>query len=174
MKGEASRDRKRSGDLFVRTGDLFEPALDGRELSVLAQDEENGVIAGEGTENLGPFLPIEGLCHGLGAAGKGFDDEQVAGAFGADEKSREEALERWRAVPAFGGRGVVVAALRIRDLDEAEFADVARESGLGHIEAAPAEQFTEVFLAGDAIGLNEFTNGCMPCRFGHERALGTA
>jgi hypothetical protein len=31
-----------------------------------------------------------------------------------------------------------------------------------------------VFLAGDAIGLNEFTNGGMACRFGHERALGTA
>jgi hypothetical protein len=147
-----------AGDLFCLTSEFLDSLLDGGQLLVLAQDDEDGVIAGEGPEDFGPFFPVEGLGDGLSATGEGADDEQIAGALGADEERGQQSFEGRCAVPGLGRQGVVVTALGIRHLDEAELADVARESGLSDIETAYTELFAKVFLARDAVSLHDLAN----------------
>src|SRR5690606_31143148 len=87
-------------------GQLFDALLDQGELRGVAQDEEDGVVAGEGAEDFRPFLPVERLGDGLCATGEGADHEQVSGSFRADVERGQEAGEGRRLVPALGGQRV--------------------------------------------------------------------
>src|SRR5690606_25058474 len=136
-------------------GALLEAFLDGGQVAGVAEDDEDGVVAGEGAEDLGPFLPVDGLGDGLSAADHGLDDEEVAGAFGAEEEGGQETCERRGGVPGLGRQGVVGAALGVVDLDEAELSDVARQGGLCDVEAARLEQLAQLLLTADAVSLNE-------------------
>jgi hypothetical protein len=146
---------------------LFEAFDDGSEMAGVAEDDEDGVIAGESTEDLGPFFPVDGFGDGLGTSDHGLDEEQVAGAFGAEVEGGKEAVQGGRVVPGFGREGVVGAALGIVDLDETQLANVPGERGLGDVEATGLEELAELFLAGDAMTLNEFADGSVSFRLGH-------
>ena len=46
----------------------------GRE--VVGGDEQHGVVAGEGADDVGPVLVVDGHGDGVGVAGRGLQDEQ--------------------------------------------------------------------------------------------------
>src|SRR5690606_2596166 len=99
--------------LRTEAGQLFQLLLDGFQAAGVAEDDEDGVVAGDGAEDLGPLLPVEGLGDGLCAAGEGLDEEEVADAFRADEERGEQALERRALLPGLGRERVVGPALGI-------------------------------------------------------------
>jgi hypothetical protein len=59
------------------------------------------------------------------------------------------------------------AAIGVGELEEAKFADVAGKGGLSDIDAAFGEDLPKLFLAFDAIGLDEFAHECMSFLFLH-------
>src|SRR5690606_22241256 len=67
----------------------------------------------------------------------------------------KEALQRRSLRPRLGRQGVVGPPVGIGDLDEAELADIARERGLRHVHAVLREPFAQLFLAVDAMLLDE-------------------
>jgi hypothetical protein len=143
-------------------------------LMSVAPVEENRVVAGQRSEDLGPFLPVERLCDGLGAARERLDHEQVPRPFGPDEESGQQPLEGGRAVPAFRRRRVMMAAFGVGDLDETKLSDVAGERGLRHVESLAGEEFAQVLLTGDPMGMDQLADGVVPGRLAHAKAPGTA
>ena len=111
------------------------------------QDDEDCVVASQSTQDLGPLLPVQGLGHGLSSPGQGAHDQEIARTFGCCEERRQQPRERRRMVPRLRREGVAGSALRIRDFDEAELANVTRQGRLGDIEAALGQQLTEMLLA---------------------------
>jgi hypothetical protein len=53
------------------------------------------------------------------------------------------------------------------DLDEAKLADIAGEGGLSDVESAFLQEFAELFLAADPIGLDELANRGVAPRLRH-------
>src|SRR5690606_28088351 len=115
-------------------------------------------------EDFGPLLPVDGFGDGLGATDHGLDDEEVAGALGAEVEGGQKAGECGSVVPRFRRQRVVCAALRVMDLDEAQLADVAGEGRLRDIEAARLEELAKLFLASDPVSLDQLTDRCVPLR----------
>jgi hypothetical protein len=151
--------RRKWGRLLLGARDFLDAALDVGHAVGVPDDDEDGVVAGDGAEDLRPLFPVEGFGDGLGAAGEGSDDEEVAGAFGGDEESGKEPVEGRRVVPGFWWQGVEVAAFCVGHLEEAEFAEVPGEGGLADVEAADSEEFAELLLAGHPVALDDFADG---------------
>src|SRR5918996_5109046 len=88
-----------------------------------AADEENGVVAREGTEDIGPRLGVDGARDGLGAAGDGADDDQLTDTIDVAEQRREHRLEDGTLLGRGPGPGErVPRALRGGDARDAELA----------------------------------------------------
>src|SRR5688572_23857395 len=108
--------------------------MDGFEVFGLSEDDQNGVVAAEGTKHFWPLFPIEGFGNGLSAASQSANDEQVAGAFGAGVEGRKQAGQRRRVVPGFRWECVMRGPAGVVDLDQPKLANVTRQRGLRHIE----------------------------------------
>src|SRR5688572_20350549 len=74
-------------------GELFESMRDGREVLGAAQHDEDGIVAGDGADDLGPFLPVDGGGDGLGAAREGFHHQEVTDPVGSQVERGEETEE---------------------------------------------------------------------------------
>jgi hypothetical protein len=148
-------------------GQVFQPDEHAGEVFGVAQDDEDGVIASERAHDLGPLFPIERFGDCLGATGEGTNDDEIAGAFCADIQGREQASDGGSLVPAFRRQSVVGAAFRIRDFNETELANIAREGGLGDVEMPLRKQLAQLFLATDAVLLHEFADDLVTLRLVH-------
>ena len=140
--------------LNVSLGELFDPALDFGQVSRVAEDEEDGVVAAQGTEDLGPFLPVERLRDGLGAARQGLHDEKVSRAFRANEERGQKSGER-RPRVGVGRKRIVGAAVGVGHFDEAKLPDVTRESRLGDVEIKLEEQLAQLLLVLDPMLMHD-------------------
>jgi len=122
-----------------------------------ATDDEDGVVAGDGTDDVGDVLAIQGPRHGLGAARRRAHDEQLRHAFDRCDELRDERFERRPAafvgVVALGPR--VADALSGRHSRQSQLVHVARECRLRHVEATLAEQSPQVLLRRHRPGIDE-------------------
>jgi hypothetical protein len=163
----STRGRVSGGSGFARK--ILDAALNGGELGGVAEHEQDGVVAGDAAEDFGPLLPVECFGDRLSAAGEGLDDEEVAGPFGADEESGQEPVQRRLVVECFGRERVVETAVGGGDLDESQLADIARERGLGDVEAATVQHLAELFLAADPVRLDQLANDGVSGGLSHAR-----
>lgn len=140
-------------------GGVFEAGADGVEGVGGAEDDEDGVIAGDGAEDLVPFLAVESDGQGLSATGEGMDDDEVVDAFGGEEEGGCEALEAGGLVGGVGGHVVGGVAVGSGLFDEAEGADVAGEGALADVEALVCEEVAELVLGPDGVVPDELEDG---------------
>ena len=135
----------------MRLGEIaVEAGFEGFGLLVVGADDEDGVVAGDGADDLGPVFVVDAGRYGLGAAGGGDEDEEVQGEAGLEAEVAEHLGDAGHVVFRFaGGRGVAGGAL-----DEAQLAGVAGEGGLGDVDAAGSEFEAQIVLAGD-VGFDE-------------------
>jgi hypothetical protein len=75
-------------------GEPLKALADGGEVTGISKDDEDGVVAGEGADDLRPLFPVEGDGDGLCAAGERFDEEEVAYAIRPEVEGWKEASER--------------------------------------------------------------------------------
>src|SRR5687768_1260984 len=144
-------------------GERPQPADDAVARRRRAADEEDGVVAADRPEDVGPALPVERRRDRLGAAGDGAENDELADAVHGREELREEGVERRRA-PAVGRRrggalgGRVARAVLGRHAHETQLAQVARERRLRHVPAALPEEATQLLLAPHLVGAHELEN----------------
>ena len=135
----------------VGVGEGEEPAGEVVAAARVPADHEDGVVAGDGAEDLGELCLVERGGQELGGAGRGAQHDQVGAGVGADEQlaaqpgqpgRRGGGLPRRRgsSVAALGGYGVDERAGRRTDLDGVELDEVARQRGLGDAQPALGEQ----------------------------------
>jgi hypothetical protein len=167
--GVKLRKRAMCSSSVSEAGETLKALADGREVAGFAEDDEDGIVAGEGADDLGPFLPIEGDGDGLGAAGQGLEEEQVADAIGAEIERGEEPREGGGRIGDVGGDHVGGSTLVVGHLDEAELADIPGKSGLGDLEAACGEELPEDLLAGHAVLADDVEDFGMPLGLQHRR-----
>lgn len=148
------------------SGDLAEAVADGGEVFPVSEDEEDGVVSGDGPQDFVPFGVVDGDCDGLGSAGEGVEDEEVVGAVDVDEEGGEEAREGGSRVDDIGGDRVDGAAVGVLHLDESELADVAGDGPLRDIEPFVEEQLAEDFLRGHLPGADEVQDRGLPLGLG--------
>ncbi len=101
--------------------------------AVLGNDEQS-VVAGDGSDHFSPAFSIESSCDGLRGAGGGANDKQVLGFLDVEDEFANEANGGRK-----GGIGRLFAFLEgvaIGSLDEAKFVDVPRKCGLCYLESA--------------------------------------
>jgi hypothetical protein len=153
-------------------GEPLKALADGGEVTGISKDDEDGVVAGEGADDLRPLFPVEGDGDGLCAAGERFYQEEVPDAIGAEIEGREEAGEGWRRVGDVGGYRVGGAALIVGDLDEPQFTDIAGEGRLGDLDAAASEELPKDFLRGHAIVADEVEDLGVPLGLQHRSGAG--
>src|SRR6516164_8991531 len=77
---EARPAAARAGSARSGAGDVAEPAREAFARGGGAADDEDGVVAGDGAEDLGPLLGVEGDADGLRAAGEGVEHDELADA----------------------------------------------------------------------------------------------
>ena len=106
---------------------------------------------------------------GLGAAGEGLEDEEVAGAFRADVEGGEESLQARCLVPRLRGQRVVGAPIGIRHLEQTELADVAGEGRLRHVEVVMGQRFPELLLTRVAALAYQGADGRVTTVLVHDR-----
>jgi hypothetical protein len=160
------------GPAGSEAGEPLKAFADGGEVIGIPKDDEDGVVAGEGADDLRPLFPVEGDGDGLCAAGERFYQEEVTDAIGAEIEGGEEAGEGWRRVGDVGGDRVGGAALIVGDLDEPQFTDIAGEGRLGDLDAAVSEEFPKDFLRGHAIVADEVEDLGVPLGLQHRSGLG--
>jgi hypothetical protein len=100
MRARRCADRRRPAGARPRRRGLFRagqranaphhPLAGGRR----AADEEDGVVAGDGAEQVGPAFGVEGVGDRLGAARDRVDDQQLADPIDTVEQLRQQRVER--------------------------------------------------------------------------------
>lgn len=130
----------------------LDAGFEGFGAAVVGADDEDGVVAGEGADDFGPLFVVEGGGDGLGAADGGEDDEEVLGLANLEAEVLKDVADFGQLFGFFVDRGEFVAGGAFEEL---ELADVARERGLGDVDAAGGELAAEVVLvidSGRAVG----------------------
>src|SRR5688500_16314991 len=90
----------------LHPGEPFEWRGDGREVLGAAEHDEDGIVAGDGADGLGPFLPVDGGGDGLGAARERLHHQEVADPVGSQVERGEETEEGGGGLADVGGDGV--------------------------------------------------------------------
>src|SRR5579875_1568425 len=95
-------------------------------------DDEDGVVACDGADDLGPVFIVDARGDWLGAAGVGDENDKVHRLTSFETKGAEDFANAGGRVVAIGRRRDGVAG---GTFVEMEVVNVARESGLGDVEA---------------------------------------
>jgi len=137
---------------------------------VIGADDQDGIVARQGTDYVAPVLMIDGESHGLGGAAGGVKDELVLGLANREPEAGEHLIDGGLIVFLFDGHRTVAVGdgVAAGTFVEAELMDVAREGGLGDIEAAPDEFAPQFVLAADCLGGDQLANCGVPFLFAHE------
>src|SRR2546423_11238239 len=80
------------------SGQALQAALDAFPGGDRTADDEDGVVATDGTEYVAPRLAIEGSSDRLGAARDGSEHQHLANAVDAQKKLRQQRVERGSAL----------------------------------------------------------------------------
>jgi hypothetical protein len=134
----------------------FDSSAEGGGLGYVGADDEDGVVSGDGADDLGPALVVDAGGYGGGSSGAGDEDDEVESLFGFEGEVLKDVLDV-EGVYGYGGL-LLGEAISARPFGEVELAHVAREGGLRDVEAAAGELEAEFILAGDA-GSDEVADG---------------
>jgi hypothetical protein len=106
-------------------------------------DNQHGIVAGDGSRDLGPFRVIESGSEGIGVSGRSAQDEKILGDPHIEQELAGDGIERR------DGRRGRAGSLRVafRSFDQAELTDVARESDLSGGDTLGPEGIGEFFLS---------------------------
>src|SRR5204863_8980599 len=130
-----------------------------------AGDDENRVVAGDRSGDLGQPRAVEGDGERLGLRRAGTDDDELLHALHAAQEVAGRPLERrargFRA-RRFGAGALIRAVARA--LDEAEILDVARDGRLRCFEAARVQALHDLLLAVQRFLVDEFEDEGLPTR----------
>ena len=61
----------------------------------VGRDDQDGVVAGDGADDVGPVLVVDGDGDRVGVAGRGFQDEQVVGLADVGEEVGGQRGQAW-------------------------------------------------------------------------------
>src|SRR5687768_14478743 len=124
-------------------------------------DQEDGVIAGERAEDVGPGLGVDRARDWLGTTGNGTDDDHFAHPIDGTEERREHGLEHRISVGPGGtaSRQRIARTLRGRDTRDAELAQIARERRLSDVPPALSEHLAQLFLTSDLTRVDDLADG---------------
>src|SRR5205823_1661791 len=119
-----------------------------------AGHDEDGVVAGDGADDLGQAGPVQGAGQKLGGSGWGTQDDQVAAGVHAGEQLAQQPDQPGRRLlggahraGALGGYHVDGrAAVGAADLDRAQLLQVARQGRLGRLYPLAGQQFGKLGL----------------------------
>lgn len=139
----------------VDAGEASDAVGDGGACGVVAKDEEDGVVPGDGADDLVPVLVIDGDGEGLGAADEGVYDEEAVDAVGIEEEVGEEPEEIGCGVGGVYGYGVDGGSLVILCLDEPQLSDIAGEGALCDVDAVARQEGSQSLLGLYALVLDE-------------------
>jgi hypothetical protein len=134
----------------------FNPRFKRASLPFVRADDEDGVVAGDGADDLRPVFIVYRCGDRLGRAGGGDEDEQVGGLTGLEAEAAQDLADAGAFVVGGvgdGGQGVAVGAL-----GEIELVNVARERGLGDVKATGGEFAAQFVLIGDGAGEQELAD----------------
>lgn len=110
-------------------------------------DDEDGIVAADGPENVRPALAIEGSRNRLGTAGNGAQDKHLTDAVDAQKQLGEQGVERSPALFYAAVRYGVTRTLGGGNTSEPELTKVTRQGRLGDIPSTLEEKLAEVLLA---------------------------
>ena len=149
---------KERGTRFGGATDGVEVGLGKEGLQALAEgvgggevcaDDEDGVVAGYGAEDFGPFFVIDAGGDGMGCTTPSQEHQEVSGLTKLDAEAGEHVGDG-REVVRDGGCAVAFReGVASGSLEQAHFADVAGEGGLGGLDAPLGEFAAELVLVGD-------------------------
>ena len=95
------------------------------DIGTLSEDDEDGVVAGHGTHDVGGSSVVDVGSEDVGVAWSGADDGHLSGDLDADEPGERS----WRNA-VVGVWHVAVATLAIGDFYDFEFGEISGEGGL--------------------------------------------
>src|SRR6185312_12571964 len=88
--------------------ELTQPRLHGATASLAASDDEDGIVTGDGADDLVPTGAVHGQTERLRGTRRGLEHEQRPDAFGGNEHSGKKLLQmRAHAGSAFRPRRIV-------------------------------------------------------------------
>ena len=111
-------------------------------VDVLFENHQHGVVAGDSAQHFGRRVAVDVVGQAAGISGASLDDGQIAREVDGDEAPRDWAfgvvgqllLHEFSYAPDFG-HDVDVGAVAAGNLGDAQLLQVAREGGLGQVEA---------------------------------------
>ena len=163
-------------------GEGQEPAGDGVAAERVARDHQHGVVARDGAEDVGELGLVDRRGEELGGAGRGAQHDEVGAGLGADEQLGAEPgqpvaggrrLPRRRGSPvaALAGDGVHEGAGLGAHPDGVQLDQVARQGGLGDVDALLGEQVGQLGLGAHLVGADQVDDLLVPGALGR-RAQG--
>ena len=164
-------------------GQVEEAAREGVAAHGVATDHEEGVIPGDGAEDVPQVGLVEGAGEELRRARWGAEHDEVGAGLGADEELGAQAGQAVAPGRALAGRddrpvaaltrdGVDQCSVGAADLDGVELDEVAAQGGLGDPDPVVAEQVGELGLRTHRVGGDELDDALVARTLG-ERADGT-
>src|SRR5690606_8646225 len=125
--------------------------------------QEDGGVAGDAPQKLGPLQGVEGGRHALGRAGGGFDQHQVAAHMGGEDKLAEGQPGPLHPIGGrlLAGKDVPVAAARHRLLHQAQLLDVPGDGRLGDLDALLPEELSQLLLGADVPLADNLEDRCL-------------
>src|SRR5207302_1249654 len=137
-----------------------------RSVPLPACKPEDGVVPRDRPDDLRPAGGADAESERLGAPRRCLQHEQGADPVQRHERRGQELLQlRPDRRPGLGRRSIVRAAVRRRDLGEPQVTDVARQRGLGDVEALALEELTQLLLARDGLRADDLQDRRVALRF---------
>ena len=147
-------------------GQVEEPLGEGVAARGVAADDEQGVVAGDGAEDVAEVGLVEGTGEELRGTGRRTEHDEVGAGLGADEQLGAQAGQPVAAGRGLAGRGdaavtalprhgVDEGAVGVAHLDRVELDEVAAQRGLGDADAVVAEEVGELGLGAHRVGRHD-------------------
>src|SRR5882757_7557812 len=134
-------------EMVMSANQLFHSKFERARLLLIGADDEDGVVSGDGADDLGPVLVVDTGGDGLRAAGAGDEHEQVGSLADLEAEAREHIADAGQVVllgDSGGWQGVAGGAF-----GELELMDVAGERRLCDVESTLRESAAQVVLVGN-------------------------
>ena len=152
-------------------------SIDGRELGAghrLARRHEDGVIPGDGADDVRQRRPVDGAGQVVRRAGRGAQHGEVPAGVGGHQQLAQQPRQAFGATGYPAHRAAVLghdvdadAAVGAAQLHRAELLEVARQRGLGDVDAFAGEQRGQLALAAHRSGRQDRHDAGLPAGPGH-------
>jgi hypothetical protein len=109
-------------------------------------DDQDGIVAADGAQDIRPSLTVQGRRDRLGATRHRTQNQHLANTIDPKEKLRQQRVESSSAFLYATIGNSVAGALRGWYSGEAQFPEIAGEGRLGHVPPALEQHLPQIFL----------------------------